>query len=346
MASNIIKRLKRYYDHFRLRRELKFCGFDYHLFKLNTAGHRSFVWSESLGCYEWRPKITNPFLFHVMICKYDSAIEKIFIRKIQIILAEKNVIIKQLKSDAPRIGLLAEKRQRVKLHCRGSILAPTLYEVDLNQGFLKEENILGKPLYEYIEYKEELPEIGFVIYRQLFNLGYIEYVSLDRQYLVYQKKLLSMAKRINNNKLKNFLDDMLEQIRSGLKFGPECSSVMFTDLVHADFNPRNNLIVNHVGDIKVIDWEHSSSGPVLFDYFYFLQQLDLTGVRWSEVLHEKSKLILGNEQCLSNHVRVCFVHLVVIKLNLWEHKDKLNERSLTRRLDMLCKTHKAIIENF
>ena len=77
-----------------------------------------------------------------------------------------------------------------------------------------------------------------------------------------------MSKRINNDKLKKFLDNILRQIRNALHSRPQGSSVMFTDLVHADFNPRNNLIVNSLGDTKIIDWEHSSSGPVLFDYFY------------------------------------------------------------------------------
>lgn len=346
MALNTIKVLKRYYDHFKLKQELQFLGFDYHLVKFILAEHQSFVWSEAFGCYELCPKITNSFLFHFITCKQDCAVEKIFIRKIQIILVEENVITKQLKSDAPKIGLLAEKRQRAKLQRRGSTFAPKLYEVDLHLGYLKEENIQGKSLYEYIECEENLSEIGFGIYEQLFKLGQIEYVSLDRQYLLYEKKLLSMAKRINNNKLTKFLDNMLEQIKIGLQFGPEGSRVMFTDLVHADFSPRNNLIVNRFGDTKIIDWEHSSSGPVLFDYFYFLSQLNLTAARWAEILHEKSRLILGNDQCLGNHVRICFMHLAVIKLNLWERKDKLNGRSLTRRLDMLYNTHKLIIEYF
>ena len=346
MALNTMNRLKRYFDHYRLKRELLFLGFDYHLVKFILAEHRSFVWSESFGCYELRPEITNSFQFHFITCKHDCAIEKIFIRKIQIIWAEKNVITKQLKSDAPRIGLLAEKRQRVKLQRRGSTFTPKLYEVDLRLGFLKEENIQGKSLYEYIECEENLTEIGFGIYEQLFKLGQIEYVSLDRQYLLYEKKLLSMAKRINNSKLTKFLDITLDQIRSGLRFGLESSSVMFTDLVHADFSPRNNLIVNRFGDIKIIDWEHSSSGPALFDYFYFLNQLNLTAARWAEILHRKSKFILESDQCLGNQVRICFMHLAIVKLNLWERKDKLNGRSLTRRLDMLYNTHRSIIEYF
>ena len=346
MGLNIIKGLKRYYAHFRLKSELQSLGLDFHLMKFMSFGHQSFVWSHSCEGYLLRPNITNSFLFHFISCKHDCAVLKIFIRKIQIICVEKNIITKQLKNGASKIGLLAEKRQREKLKYRGFKIAPKLYQVDLQLGFLKEEYIQGKTLYEYIDRIEDLPDTGFEIFDQLFKVGHIKNQSLNKQYSLYEKKLRSMSKRINNDKLKKFLDNILRQIRNALHSRPQGSSVMFTDLVHADFNPRNNLIVNSLGDTKIIDWEHSSSGPVLFDYFYFLTQLNMASARWTEILHQKSKLILEADQYLGDQVRICFLHLIVIKLNLWEHKENLHRRSLSRRIGMLCDINETIEEYF
>lgn len=259
---------------------------------------------------------------------------------------EKDIITKRLKNGASKIGLMAEKRQREKLKYRGVRIAPKLYEVDLNLGLLKEEYIQGKTLYEYVGCVESLPEAGFEIFEKLFKLGHIENQPLNKQYSLYEKKLLSMAKRINNGKLNLFLDTILRQARNILHSRPRDSSIMFTDLVHADFNPRNNLIVNCLGDTKIIDWEHSSGGPVLFDYFYFLTQLNITPARWTKILHQKSKLILDADQYLGDQVRICFLHLTVIKLNLWEQKENLHRRSLSRRLDMLCDINETIEEYF
>ena len=155
-----------------------------------------------------------------------------------------------------------------------------------------------------------------------------------------------MAARFNNKKVSQYIELTLRDIKGDLSIEGENTLIKFTDLIHGDFNPHNNLLVAKDGTVKVIDWEHSARGPILFDFFYMLVHLKLDPKIMVDYLNRKSLIILGTNKKIGTHVRMCFLLLIIIKLNLWENKDGLNKKSLSKRLAMLEYNYLIVKHNF
>ena len=253
-----------------LKKELARFGLTYHFSGLPILKRNILTWSRNEDAYKPSEEKLPLIKFDFLECEQKFSYSKIILRKNQIILFDNDIIIKQLFKASSRIGLIAEKKQRLKLKSRGSNLAPKLYEIDVELGLVKEENFIGKSFTDYLTNENKIINSSIEVYEQLIKKGDLSEVNIFKHFSLYKNKLKRLEKKISNQMLSKFLDNVICDIELILSSQDKNTLITFTDLVHGDFNPNNNILINNSGIIKIIDWEHSTAGPVLFDLFYML----------------------------------------------------------------------------
>ena len=346
MELNTINLIERWYRFASSKERLLHQGLKYHLIGCYPKDRKELVWSERMPAYLLDKGKTSSCLVDFISCDPSYCYEKIFVRKNQFIIIGEGLIIKQLFNGASVIGLRAEKQQRVKLQSQGIRITPDLYEVDVDNGCLIEEYVDGKLLSDCELSDEEIIEHGFGVYKELISAGKVRDIRLSVLYSYYQKKLIRMAVRFKDSKASQFINLKLKDIDDYVNQQDGDSLIRFTDMIHGDFNPRNNLLVDKLGRVRVIDWEHSASGPILFDYLYMLVHMKLEPMWMVNLLRQTSPDILDSKESVGAHIRVCFLLLIIIKLNLWEYKDGLRKKALSKRLAMLENVYSILRRNF
>ena len=326
-----------------MRDELGFCGLKYHFvaFAIQRDDRKPLTWSSDAGAYVQPKRQSSMFWFDRVSADNGQEPLRLSIRKIQLVLVEKERITKKLIGRASRVGIRAEETVRRQLSIGSKKMAPQAYVIDVASGFLQEEFIRGETLMKSHTFDDAV-EAGFSAYQVLVGAGVASDVNVLRQYSVYERKLKVMSKRLRNEILSSYLEKALEQVKGTLRSLSTDSTVRYINLVHGDFNPHSNLIVNALGETKLIDWEHSTHGPLMFDFVYFLLQLQLEPEEFSRLLCQKAALMLSSRQELNIQLSMCFLMLVIMKLNLWERKDHLSERALGKRLNVLERAHSQI----
>ncbi len=342
-----VEKIKRLFILNRSKHELLTHGLKYRLIVIYFSQDLLFEFSRKDHKYIPKKSLSSFGLyFNVFIVSRDKPYDEIILRKNQIILfAKGKFVIRQLLNGVSSIGLRSELKQRKKLHSRGCDIPPKLYFSDLMKRYLIEEYIVGSPVTAYYS-NEQIGNLDIITnaYNDIARFGKRQEILLSDLYGRYCKKLERIKVKLENEKATNFIDLYIDELGDLILRNHECY-IEIIDVMHGDFNLSKNILLSEDGNIRVIDWEHSASGPSSFDVFYAIVHLKVNRLKKIELI--KGTMYLKNtldmsHSCIGMHIHICFVLLVIIKLNVFLHKDNLNQDSLKRRIEMLNDTYQLL----
>ena len=200
-----------------------------------------------------------------------------------------NVLVRLSDSNTPiilRIYLRdktsAYREQKISALLKGQLPVPEFYHIAEAQGhtFAITEYLLGIPLRDFL-LSDSQNNVSQIMYKVGKALGVISNIKFPHS--GFFNKNLEVTKKIRRDELVDFclgsLEDTnvqsvistenIDQIKALFRmyenFLPDASE---KNLVHADFDPANILVIQRNGEIEVsgiLDWEFSFSGSTLCD---------------------------------------------------------------------------------
>tara|TARA_R110000868_G_scaffold38572_4_gene134745 strand:+ start:4106 stop:5143 length:1038 start_codon:yes stop_codon:yes gene_type:complete len=155
-----------------------------------------------------------------------------------------------------------------KIFAANNIRVPSIYNVDINQGFFILEDLGEKLLYNYIKHTKDIYK--FVLDKLLLIQQVKEYNDIaDYSSNLMQRELYLCNEWFLNNFLEiNQLDKNLAEnlniiesyksIINNLQKQPQV-------LVHRDYQSKNMILSNELDNISIIDFQDALIGPVSYD---------------------------------------------------------------------------------
>lgn len=314
-------------------------GLRYRLVLINLFQGQLFKFSNKNQNYALKNlDLSIGLYFNVFTASQDNLYDEILLRKNQIIIIKKGkFVIRQLLKDVSGIGFYSELKQREKLYKRGCKISPKLFFTDRVNRYLIEEFIHSKPLLTNCNEDNVNLEIIISAYNDFSKFGEKHEVFLKDVYVLYHKKLLRLKGKLNKKLAIDFVDLYLDKLeKMGYK---NCKyKIEIIDIIHGDFNLSKNILQDDGGVIRIIDWEHSSSGPRYFDLFYAVFHLKVSNSKKLELI--KSILDMLNKQKSNQlpaliHLHMSFMLLIIMKLNVSYYKEDFNKNSLENRISIL-----------
>ncbi|MDC0470420.1 aminoglycoside phosphotransferase family protein [Candidatus Pseudothioglobus singularis] len=345
--SFLPEKIKRLFLLKRSKYELSTHGLKYGLIAICFSQDRLFEFSRKDHKYIPKKSLSSlGIYFNIFIVSREKPYDEIILRKNQIILIAKGKFVtRQLLNGVTSIGFFAELKQREKLYLRGCTIPPKLYFSDLIKRYLIEEFIEGSPVTSNNS-NGQIGNLDIIIdaYNDIARFGTRYEIPLTDLYDGYSKKLERIKVKLKNEKAINFIDSYIDEL-GGLIFTNHKCNIEITDVMHGDFNLSKNVLHSESGNIRVIDWEHSSSGPSFFDVFYAIVHLNVDRSKKIELI--KGTLHLINSQKLSQfsivmHIHMCFMLLIIMKINVSFYKDSFNTNSLEHRIKVLAGLRKLL----
>jgi len=347
MVFATIKKIKNIFMLIKSKHELSTHGVKYRVVYSPRPQDRLFEFSLKKGKYTLK---VSPFLygvyFNVFVVSNNKPYNEIILRKNQIIfIAKDKFVIRQLLSGVTTIGFFSELKMRKKLSSRGCNIPPKLHYFNLVERYLIEEFIVGKPISSYYSNKQ-IASLDVIVssYDNIVRFGKRKQTPLSSIHGKYCKKLDQIKLKLNNERAINFIESYISELDDLTLINNKCY-IEIIDVMHGDFNLSKNIILSKSGNIRIIDWEHASSGPSFFDLFYAIVHLKINELEKIELIKRAAHLkSIPNisDSCVISNIYLCFTLLVIIKLNVCLYKDGFNEKSLNRRVEMLSDTHQLL----
>jgi thiamine kinase-like enzyme len=342
-----IEKIKKFFILKRSKYELSIHGLRYKLIAICFPQDRIFAFSRKNQKYT--PKrlfFSFGIFFNVFIVSREKPYDEIILRKNQIILITKGrFVTRQLLKGVTSVGFFSELKQREKLYLRGCTAPPKLFLSDKVDRYLIEEYITEEPI-TINNANKQINNLEIILnaYNDIAKFGKRQEIPLSDLYGRYCKKLERIKVKLKNEKATNFIDSYVNELDGLILINHKCY-IEIIDVIHGDFNLSKNVLIGGDGNIRVIDWEHSSLGPSFFDVFYAIVHLKVNKLKKIELIkgaiHCKNKFDM-NHSCMHMHMHICFLLLIITKLNVLIYKDNLNQNSLKRRIEILNDTYQVL----